>query len=1353
MPNQNNADNEPELTARQVRAARALLAWSQQDLAKQAGVATSTVADFERGQRTPVPNNAEAMRAALTTAGITFLAGGAIVGPPIPLLATKNKSGAPVRWVNATDLSQWAELRDGQSTLPNLIAKLVRAVGGGPSVHLRFPADEGIQHAGWDGSTRADEATEYVPKGTAGWELSTQRTGIAKKANDDYAKRIKDSGELIPADSTFIFVTPRHWPKKDEWARKKRDEGIWRDVRAYDGDNLVHWIELYPAVGQWIATRLGKRPSGVRNLDEVWLEWSLATRWPLTAELVLTDRDEDATAILQWLRSDSSPFSLQGETADEVIAFFHAAINLLPAEVAEHYLARCLVATTPESARALADSAPSLIIVLYDPEPGLAQLLAKRGHHVLLAYGGNPDLPGARQLRRPSRDGIERALIDAGIAEGDARSLARESSRSLAILRRLIPSAPGRLPDWTKPSPAHALLAALLAGAWDEACEFDKTILARLGDVSYDKLAIELAPFVNKFDSPLRKVGTAWKIASPQDAWFLLAPYLSSTDIERFVAIAIDVLGTPDPRFKVEPEERWLASTRGIAPQYSEFLRHGLGEILILLSLYGTRAQSVADAHERADHIVRKLLQNADRERWWSLSRDFQLLAEASPSAFLDAVDHSLGMNDPPIRALFGEDGGPLFGGEHLSNLLWALEALAWSPEYLGRVSEILARLDTLDTGGRYTNRPANSLRQTYLLWAPQTNATLDQRLRAIDRLRKSQSDPAWRLMLGILPSGHDTFSPSPPTRWRRFTAENAEIITYALIGKGAAAITERLLEDVGISAVRWSLLLGRLADLAPDRQAAIRQLTEIEPNIRTVTDRLAVRDTLRKILNHHRQYPDAGWALPEGELTAIERIYDAFASADPIQSIVWLFASSVQLPRPTHDGWQADFAKVADEQRLAVKSLFDQHGVERIFDLVHNVESADKIGLALAQIGLDASTRDEIIARALQSGESHDRGLADGLVRATFEQAKEPWAAALIERAIQNNWSVEALVTILRALPYGQWTWDHAHTAGDVVESCYWQQAPILWIQDSLPDMTFAINKLMEVGRARHAIHLIGRDLPKRLPADLVINVLKRAVSESWGKDSNNDHVMFQHHVAEILQRLDSDASVSQETMLALEWAYLPLLEYSQRPAKVLLRALSEQPAFFMEVLRALFKPTVESGVVEQPPENEKHAQAIASQAFSLLRIWDRVPGTTDSGTIDGEALEAWIKGVRTLAAESGRAEIADQKIGEILSASPTGNDGIWPAVAVRDAIEKFSNSQIESGFVMGRRNRRGVTSRLPRSGGALERTEVEKYRGYAKATAFDWPHTSMALGQIAKSYEEDARWHDEDAERMDWH
>jgi hypothetical protein len=152
------------------------------------------------------------------------------------------------------------------------------------------------------------------------------------------------------------------------------------------------------------------------------------------------------------------------------------------------------------------------------------------------------------------------------------------------------------------------------------------------------------------------------------------------------------------------------------------------------------------------------------------------------------------------FAALFGTDEGGLVGTEHLSDLLWALESLAWSPALLPQVTLVLARLDAIDKPpGRYMNRPANSLRQIHLLWSPQTYATLDQRLRTLDMIRKRESDAAWKLMLNVLPREHDTSSPSPAPRWRDFTVDKIEAVTWPLIARGVTAISERILADVGL--------------------------------------------------------------------------------------------------------------------------------------------------------------------------------------------------------------------------------------------------------------------------------------------------------------------------------------------------------------------------------------------------------------------------------------------------------------------------------------------------------------------------------------------------------------------------
>jgi len=62
------------VTPAQSRAARALINWSQPQLAIASGVSVSTIRDFETGKRQPIGNNLSAIRNALEVAGVVFVA-------------------------------------------------------------------------------------------------------------------------------------------------------------------------------------------------------------------------------------------------------------------------------------------------------------------------------------------------------------------------------------------------------------------------------------------------------------------------------------------------------------------------------------------------------------------------------------------------------------------------------------------------------------------------------------------------------------------------------------------------------------------------------------------------------------------------------------------------------------------------------------------------------------------------------------------------------------------------------------------------------------------------------------------------------------------------------------------------------------------------------------------------------------------------------------------------------------------------------------------------------------------------------------------------------------------------------
>jgi transcriptional regulator with XRE-family HTH domain len=77
-----------DVTASQVKAARALLDWKQPDLAKAAGVGLATIKRFETGV-TSIPVVKSAIVAALEKAGMVFESDGKFVGVKMKIKRVK----------------------------------------------------------------------------------------------------------------------------------------------------------------------------------------------------------------------------------------------------------------------------------------------------------------------------------------------------------------------------------------------------------------------------------------------------------------------------------------------------------------------------------------------------------------------------------------------------------------------------------------------------------------------------------------------------------------------------------------------------------------------------------------------------------------------------------------------------------------------------------------------------------------------------------------------------------------------------------------------------------------------------------------------------------------------------------------------------------------------------------------------------------------------------------------------------------------------------------------------------------------------------------------------------------------
>jgi len=83
----------PQISPAQLRAARAWLELSQDDLAAKAGVGRRAIADFERGARLPYDRTLDHLRAAIEELGITFVFAGEL-GAGIHYKISEHASGS-----------------------------------------------------------------------------------------------------------------------------------------------------------------------------------------------------------------------------------------------------------------------------------------------------------------------------------------------------------------------------------------------------------------------------------------------------------------------------------------------------------------------------------------------------------------------------------------------------------------------------------------------------------------------------------------------------------------------------------------------------------------------------------------------------------------------------------------------------------------------------------------------------------------------------------------------------------------------------------------------------------------------------------------------------------------------------------------------------------------------------------------------------------------------------------------------------------------------------------------------------------------------------------------------------------
>lgn len=1166
-----------------------------------------------------------------------------------------------MRWVTAQNLQLWAGRRDCEGTLPELARRLVHATLDAPG-RVAFPSGDSVETGGWDGIVHAPTGNSYVPDGWSGWELS-KRGDIKTKADDDYDKRTADPEHLDQAKTVFVFVTPRRWNTKEDWVADKKATGAWADVRAYDADDLEQWLELAPAVGAWLARILNKYPAGVLCIDDFWAEYSLATNPEFTAPMVLAGRQENAESARRYLQHGTGTLAVIADSPREGLALIAASITGLDPEEQEHIRSRFLLAEDPTVLRELITTADHLIIGWLATDTTSVGLATHRGHRVILPTRENPKRGEGLTVARPDSDALITALTDAGITEERAKVLVREAGRSITVLHRQLDTAPAP-PEWATPTTARELIPAVLASAWDEQRPQDQVVLATLAGTDYAAVVALMARWSHVPDAPVQQTGTVWTIRAPRDAWHLLSPFLTRNDIDRFRKATNSVFAIEDPSLELPAEERWLANIHGKELPHSFWLRTGLSQTLVHIGLTPTIAGY--RGCDIAASIVHELLPEA-WQRWYAVEPILPNLAEAAPTTFLNALEQQLARDPEGLDNLFVNQ-GPMHG-DHAGGLLRALQLLAWYPEHLTRATLLLARL------GRKHKQPQSVLRAIFLVWLPQTGATVQERTATITVLLQREPAIGWELLMELWPEHHSVgayhYEPQwrdkPPTRPRthaeRINAETA-IIDLALTAAGQDP--QRLID-----------LLKQIGTTPPDARNRLRtQLGEFSNNQHDPAPRLLVWNTLRTEINKHRHFHTAEWALRESDIAPFDLLLDALAPDDLLKRHAWLFQDAhpmLPLPDPNYTITEAALTELRSQ---AVREITAQQGTEGIRDLARTVQHPFLLGIASAAASLDETA----MLNLLGSEEERLHLCGMGYASERYRRKGMPW----VDRTLTEHpdWTPGQRMAILLATPSDRPTWDRAEQHG--VTTDYWHRNRIFLGRNTPPeDITYAINQLLAADRISEAFEQVSMSA-QQAPTPTLTLMLDRVLQALQDPQHPFGH-LASYQIIEILNALDQRHDIDAATIARYEWAYLPLLRDGRNLR--LHEHLASDPDLFAQMIASIYHADNDAPATDATDE----VAARAHHAYDLLSSWHTIPGTRPGGTIDQEQLIAWVEAARAACAT--RLDACDSHIGHVLAYAPAGADGVGPHESVRALIEHVNSRALERGFRASMLTRRGKT------------------------------------------------------------
>lgn len=821
-----------------------------------------------------------------------------------------------------------------------------------------------------------------------------------------------------------------------------------------------------------------------------------------------------------------------------------------------------------------------------------------------------------------------------------------------------------------------ALIKFALIGSWNEINAIDKKKLENLFHHEYGTVKNELYLIQSVNKSLITKDGSIWICNENDEIKKSLLNFLSENELNEIKPIIISTLSEILPQFNLSKEERCLSVFPSTENLSSKNLKENLVRTLIFLWCYQNSFTNL-DASKIEyfiGDILNEVLSGKDWKVWASLNDYISVFAEIAPETYLRLLQIQIIEHKAEICALFDNEGDGVFSSSLLSGILWGLEKLSFYEKYFPTSVHILALLHQYDQGGKFANRPFNSLHELFLPWIKQTQVSNEVRITMLKSLMSEFTELGNKLLVDVL-NKLNTISkpiclPSYDASVKSFNRSMLKEDFKELVENYSDILIEQMTKRaIPLSDVIknldsfYSITLSKLIDYFEKNNI----FAELDDNQKYET-----WYSLSLIICKHKRLKNLEWAFSNEILSKLEVFSSLCTPKDALKKNKILFSESSYNLRDSEcgDDYYKKEKDVLDRRIFALREIISDYGIEIIYSYIDSDLMARNIAVTMCSM-LSEIDVNSLFPSAFNTEDVYIKEFYSCFFRYVDNEK-------ILQILDREKWDEKSKLELFSHLNFEKQNWKLAEEELSR-PSDYWKLINHRPLQ-SQTDLTDAICKIIEVERYDYALQCFFSQLHNKREINDIL-LLEALIK--------NDKLIDVYNLIEIIKYCQ-EKKLDHDKMKFVEWKYLTLIHDASDVEPInLYTELQANPDFFIEVLSLAYKEEGDNREIILS-ENEK---ANSLNAYNLLHKWNTIPGFMSS-TLDEDYLKKWIIEVQEKAEKVKRLPVANLIIGRVLFYSPPDNSGFWINKTVAEIFNKTENLRMRDSFYTEAVNTRGVYS-----------------------------------------------------------